>query len=72
VKIEQLEMNRYLSYTSIPSALEGDKLQTFILDAITSAKPKPNKPITQSNNRPLVQLEQLKALKRLLGLTTDS
>jgi CRISPR/Cas system CSM-associated protein Csm3 (group 7 of RAMP superfamily) len=67
VKIEQLNINRYLSYNSNSSALEGNQLQTFILDAITSAKPQPNRPIINSANRPLVQLKQLQELKVILG-----
>lgn len=81
VKIEQLNINRYLSYNSNSSDLEGNKLQTFILDAIKSAKPQPqtssgknqlNRPVVKSANQPLVQLEQLQKIKALLGLTQNT
>ncbi|AFY43431.1 RAMP superfamily CRISPR-associated protein [Nostoc sp. PCC 7107] len=81
VRIEQLNINRYLSYNSNSSALEGNKLQTFILDAIKSAKPQPqatpaknqlNKPVVKSANQPLVQLKQLEKIKALLGLTKNA
>lgn len=77
VKIEQLNINRYLSYNSNSSALEGDKLQTFILDVIKSAKPQPEpkqstnqpkKPIKKSANQALVQLKQLEELKEILNI----
>ncbi|PLZ05066.1 RAMP superfamily CRISPR-associated protein [Fischerella thermalis] len=81
VKIEQLNINRYLSYTANSSILEGEKLKTFILDAIKSAKPQPqatpaknqlNKPVVKSANQPLVQLEQLQKIKALLGLAKNT
>ncbi|MEH2195480.1 MAG: RAMP superfamily CRISPR-associated protein [Nostoc sp.] len=77
VKIEQLNINRYLSYNSNSSALEGNQLQTFILDAIQSAKPQPEpkqstnqpkKPIKKSANQALVQLKQLQELKEILNI----
>jgi CRISPR/Cas system CSM-associated protein Csm3 (group 7 of RAMP superfamily) len=78
VKIEQLEINRYLSYNSSSSTLEGNQLQEFILDAIAFTKPQPTqannqprKPI-QPANRPLVQLVQLQELTKLLGFKPES
>ena len=79
VKIEQLEMNRYLSYNSNSSVLQGNELENFILDAIKSAKPqtqttarnnqskKLNKPIKPSD-KPLVQIKQLQELTAIIGL----
>ncbi|YAF96639.1 MAG: RAMP superfamily CRISPR-associated protein [Nodularia sp. CChRGM 3473] len=77
VKVEQLNINRYLSYNSNSSNLEGDNLQTFILDIIKSAKPQPEpkqstnqprKPIMKSANQSLVQLKQLQELKEILKI----
>ena len=81
VKIEQLEINRYLSYGSNSCVLEGDKLENFILDAVKSAKPqtqtkainnqpkKPNKPI-KPGNKSLVQIQQLQELTAIIGLNS--
>lgn len=79
VKIEQLEKNRYLSYTSNSSNLQGNELENFILDTIKFAKPqaqattrnnqpkKLNKPI-KPGDKPLVQIQQLQELTAILGL----
>ena len=73
VKIEQLKMNRYLSYSSNSCVLEGNELENFILDAVNSAKPQTqttarnNRPI-RPNNRGLVQIQQLQELTKIIGL----
>ncbi len=76
VKIEQLEINRYLSYNPNNSVLEENTLKQFILDAIQSAKPQT--PVTTNNNqlkkpikpgnRPLIQTQQLQELTAILRI----